>query len=178
MRKRGCNLTWLVVSAVVVLSGCVFGPDAPDHEFTFSAVRESPDIEVLNYKYGNSRLPGVQPSDWALQSGRIEQETGVHGPMLRGEFLYVKWRVKQTGQVYEDRVDLRHRLPADLTDCEIHFVVKGTQLYVYVISPEKVSGHCPEDAHKAYMTTPPQDYVLLRFCDEKITQIYPEQPKS
>jgi len=54
--------------------------------------------------------------------------------MLRGDFLYVKWRNKGTGQVYEDNVDLRQRLPANIVDHRIHFIIKGSKLYVYLIS--------------------------------------------
>jgi hypothetical protein len=57
--------------------------------------------------------------------------------MLRGDFLYVKWRIDSTGQVYEDTVDLKSRLPRDITNHEIYFIVKGTQLVVYLITPER-----------------------------------------
>lgn len=56
--------------------------------------------------------------------------------MPRGDTLYVKWRIKASGAVHEDTVDLRKRMPSDITDHRIHFVVKGPQLYVYLISPQ------------------------------------------
>ena len=59
------------------------------------------------------------------------------GMMPRGEHLYVKWRIKGTGEVLEDRVDLTKRLPADINDYEIHFAVYGKQLYVYAFPPFK-----------------------------------------
>jgi hypothetical protein len=118
------------------LVGCATGSVLTDHAFEFDAVNDSPDIEILNYQYGNSKQPGARPPDWALETGRIGQGLGIHGPMLRGDFLYVKWRIKNTGEVFEDTVDLKNRLPADITNYRIHFVVKATQLYVYLISPQ------------------------------------------
>lgn len=57
-------------------------------------------------------------------------------PMPVGEFLYVKWRVRATGQVYEERVSLRNRLPVDMKDHGLTFVIEGPQLYVYLITPK------------------------------------------
>jgi len=59
------------------------------------------------------------------------------GPIQRGDFLYVKWREKSTGSIYEDTVDLRQRLPADIKDHRIHFMIRGPQLYVFLISPQR-----------------------------------------
>lgn len=56
--------------------------------------------------------------------------------MILGDTLYVKWRIKATDKVYEDTVDLKSRLPKDVTDHRIYFVIKDTQLWVYLISPE------------------------------------------
>jgi len=84
--------------------------------------------------------------------------------MLRGDFLYVKWRIKSTGQVYEDTVDLRRRLPADITDHRIHFIVKGPQLYVYLITPERRPPDMPPNG--------PRPYQYL-----KTITIYPDQAK-
>jgi len=95
------------------------------------------------------------------------------GPMLRGDFLYVKWRVKNRmkpseyiGQ-FEDKVDLRTRLPADITNFGIHFVVKDAQLYVYLIPPP---GVWPAGALRS--TAPATMSAYL-----KQHQIYPDQPK-
>jgi hypothetical protein len=55
--------------------------------------------------------------------------------MPRGEFLYVKWRLKSSKEVYEDKVELGSRLPDDLTGYGLHFAVNGPQLYVFVVPP-------------------------------------------
>lgn len=54
--------------------------------------------------------------------------------MSIGEFLYVKWRIKETGEVLEDRVDLRPLLPWNMGNHKITFVIDGRQLYVYLVT--------------------------------------------
>lgn len=83
--------------------------------------------------------------------------------MLRGDSLYVKWRVKSSGRVYEDTVDLRNRLPRDIKDHRIYFVIKGEQLYVYLISPQRR----PSDV-------PPNGPGMYRH--RIVKTIYPDQP--
>ncbi len=57
--------------------------------------------------------------------------------MLVGESLYVKWRNKNTGQIYEDTVDLKKLLPRNIENHRIYFIVKDKQLFVYLITPNK-----------------------------------------
>ncbi|WP_206956332.1 hypothetical protein [Trinickia acidisoli] len=169
------GLKCLVVATTLMLGACAVGSDMPDHAFEFDTWIDSPGAEVLDYQYGNSRQPGVKPSEEALRLHQVGQQAIVNGPMLRGDFLYVKWRIRKTGQVFEDRVDLRHRLPKDLTGCRVHFVIDGSHLLVYVITPEKVTGLCPSDSQQAYRITPPQKQIFIEYCSRKIIQIYPDR---
>lgn len=169
---------WLALGLFVtcMLSGCAMA-DTPMHSFSFDA-KESPEAQILDYEYGDSKLHGTRPEPYLLQEGRPPQMANTYGAMQRGEFLWVKWQIKRTGQIYEDRVDLRNHLPADLTGYRIHFVVNGPQLYVYLISPEKISGHCPanfQNEQEAIKKLDPHDTVLFTYCYKKISLIYPEQ---
>ncbi len=157
----------------MLLGGCAIGTDTPVHAFDFDVRDDSPGVEVMDYQYGASRLPGVRPPADALAHDQVPQQTDVDGAMRRGDFLYVKWRIQSTGKVYEDRVDLRSRLPSNLDHCRIHFAIDGRQLYVYLISPEKVTGLCPDDPGEAYKRTAPYKQILITYCFKKITQIYP-----
>lgn len=56
-----------------------------------------------------------------------------------GDSLYVKWRLEPDGKTYEDVVDLKSRLPRNIREHKIYFIVKGNQLFVYLITPEKRS---------------------------------------
>ena len=95
------------------------------------------------------------------------------GAMPRGDFLYVKWRIKDSmkpGEYvgdFQDRVDLKSRLPVDISDCGIHFVVKEQQLYVYLIPPP---GVWPAGAMRSSAPASMSAFLLQH-------QIYPDQSK-
>jgi hypothetical protein len=46
----------------------------------------------------------------------------------------VRWRLKDSGEMVEHRVDLRDRLPRNMKNQEITFVIDGRDLYVYLIT--------------------------------------------
>lgn len=144
--------------------GCAFNPSLVDHSFSFDARRDSPDVDVLNYRYGNSKIAAARTQDYELREGRISNSANISGEMLRGDFLYVKWRIKSTGEMFEDTVDLRSRLPVGIKNHRIHFVIKGPQLYVYLISPERRPPG-----------TPPNGPSIYNYLDVKT--IYPDQVK-
>jgi hypothetical protein len=144
--------------------GCAYSGGVVDHSFSFNALQDSPDVEVMDFRYGTSQQPGARNEHLERAQGKSAQATGVTGPMLRGEDLYVKWRVKSTGQIYEDTVNLRKHLPPDITGQRIHFLIRGQQLYVFLISNQR---RTPNDS-----AIGPRMYSHL-----KTTQIYPDAPK-
>ena len=120
---------------VFALGACASGPQLVNHSFGFDVLADSPDVVLLDYRYGTSRHPGAKPREWALRSGAIEQHSSVSGEMILGETLYIKWRIKSSGEVLEDTVDLKSRLPRDIEGHRLYFVVERRQLNVYLISP-------------------------------------------
>lgn len=141
------------------------------HSFSFDVRQDMPDVEVLDYQYSNSRHNGIRAEPEVVRMGLPINGQGIYGNLLRGDFLYVKWRVKKPGTLlpeyigtYEDRVDLKSRLPADITELEIHFVIRGSQLYVYLIWPGLKDASVPEGPIKL-------------FRHQKQVQIYPDQAK-
>ena len=103
--------------------------------FSFNALNDSKGLEILDFQYGNSRQSGTYAPKERVAPGQIFGEGGTGGMMPRGDFLYVKWRMKASGKIYEDKVDLRTRLPEDMTNYGIHFAIKESQLFVYLIPP-------------------------------------------
>lgn len=154
-----------VLAAFMALTACATGPTLVEHGFSFDARQDRPEVEVLDYRYGDSKQPGARANPARVAEGRVAQQWGVYGAMLRGDFLYVKWRIKKTGQVYEDTVDLRSRLPADIYDHRIHFEIKGTQLYVYLVSPESRPPEVPPNGPR-------------RYHESKVFTLYPVQPQA
>jgi hypothetical protein len=147
------------------LCACIGHAQIVEHSFSFDAISDSPDVEVLDYRYGDSKQPMARNPEYLLKEGRSLQRTSINGEMLRGDFLYVKWRVKSTGQAYEDNVDLRQRLPPDITEHRIHFIIRGPQLYVYLVTPQR---RPPDVAPNG-----PRPYQYLRTIT-----IYPDQAKQ
>jgi hypothetical protein len=180
MKKRCASSINFLLKLILILGlalsvGCATGPRLVNHAFSFDARWDSPDIEILGYRYGDylmTRTPNYRAKD-----GGIRQSLGVSGPFPRGDSLYVKWKIKSSGAVHEDTVDLRERLPRDMTDHRVYFVVDGHQLRVFLISPEKVSGRCPADMALAARTMEPRDRVFRLYCDRQITTLYPDKPK-
>lgn len=152
-----------LVLSLSMLVACASGPRVVDHVFEFNVSVDSPGIEVLDYAYGNQyRMTRAEP--YSVGLGRIEQMTHIDGAFPRGDFLYVKWRVKATGDIFEDRVDLRNRLPADITRQTIRFTIKGTQLHIYLVTRNKRAQGSPAGP-------------LRKYQDLEVIEIYPAQPQ-
>jgi len=132
---------WLAILISLTLAGCAgmpsAGPKFAFHSFSFNG-REYSDkwaatVDLLEYSYGDQyRMvrDKVEPT-----RERLGPSSGVSGAMPVGDFLYVRWRIKATGEVVDDRVDLRPLLPKDMTDHDLIFVIDGRQLYVYLVTP-------------------------------------------
>jgi len=138
------------------LTACATQPKDVLHSFSFGSYSENQDIEVLNFQYGSTNMTGTRPEDWEFKREHIGQGTNVSGAFPVGDFLYVKWRIESTGAVYEDTVDLKSRLPPDMDHQTVYFVIKGSQLYVYLIS-EKLHAHgapdCPSRPYHSFKCT-------------------------
>ena len=132
-----------ILMTLVLATACATKVAEPWHKFAFDGWNDKwyPAHELLEYSYGDKyrmvRASVITP-EHPINEGKsmLPPSTGVNGPMPVGEFLFVKWRIKSTGEVVEDRVDLRQRLPKDMTDHGLTFVIEGKQLYVYVITPK------------------------------------------
>jgi hypothetical protein len=131
LRARRWYLAGFAV--LVLLTACA--STLVRHAFSFEA-NEEPGIEILDYRYGESRQPGARPDP---SVGWVRQGANIIGEMRRPDALYVRWRDKTSGKVYEDTVDLARLLPRDITDHRIHFTVRGTLLFVYLITPQRRS---------------------------------------
>ena len=127
---------FLVALLLIVLTACASSSDQPLHGFGFDARIDSPNIEILDYRYGNLRIGPTQAEPAGLARGSIPQLAGVAGYFPVGESLYVKWRIRATGQTYEDTVDLKNRLPRDIKGGTVYFIAKDSVLMVYLITEE------------------------------------------
>jgi len=126
----------LSLAALFTLPACAAGPELVAHGFSFDGRNDKwvSQIDLLEYNYGDQyrmTREQVRPDKQSLP-----YQSSVNGSMPVGEFLYVKWRIKETGEVLEDRVDLRKRLAPNMFEHKVTFVIDGKQLYVYLITPK------------------------------------------
>jgi len=129
----GLCLALFLAAAMVA---CATSPKLVIHGFSFDGWPDkwATTIDLLEYSYGDQYhmvRDKVRP-----EKERLGYSAGVSGLMPVGEFLYVKWRIKETGEVLEDRVDLRKRLAPNMFEHKVTFVIDGKQLYVYLVTPK------------------------------------------
>ena len=139
---RYCAAAFLMV--LVGLSGCAAGPQGSYHTFSINGAYDnwSESIDLLEYDYGG--VHRMVRDKGRTEADTVSTATSINATMPNGEYLYAKWRIKSTGEVVEKRADLRGRLPDNMLDHGITFVIDGQQLYVFLITPIK----------KAYRTPP------------------------
>jgi hypothetical protein len=170
---------WPVTAGLLfALTACASSGQLVDHTFSFDTRRDSPDAEVLAYRYGDTKFPMARGD--SATSGRVQQQVEISGEMLRPEALYVKWRVKSTGAIYEEHVDLRSRLPSDLANHRVTLFLKGPQLHVFLVSREPANpNRCPsqDGRRKLRASESPEDKVLGLYCGRTITAVYPDRAK-
>ena len=155
--RRKCLL--LVASlALLALPACA--DNDRNFGFEFGMLDPNKDVEILNWRYGNSKLAYSHAPDAYLAMGHIPEADDVNGMFPPGDVLYVKWRVLSTGKVYEDTVDLHSSLPRDMKDKTIHFAIKGAQLYVYLVEGitskqlhARGAPDCPPVVYKPFQCT-------------------------
>lgn len=146
---------WLAgLGLTLALVACSSTGQVVDHSFGFDIRKAVPPVQVLDYHYGSSGMTGTRPAKWAVEEGTPFYFQGITGPISLADSLYVKWRLKETGEVFEETVDLRHRLPRDMKDKKVYFDIKGAQLFIYVISPEYLPKGAPRSPIRTYYNHP------------------------
>jgi hypothetical protein len=104
------------------------------HGLSYSQAVDMPQVDILDCLYGDGLGAHTQQEVDAGKARRGECG-GMFGDMPIGDFLYVKWRDKATGKEYEDKVDLRKRLPSpkEMYGTRVYFLIDENQLFVYLI---------------------------------------------
>lgn len=145
-----------------------------NHGFEFNAHIDSPDVEILNYEY-STRKPHREDL-MGVDGNRVGQASHIAGGFPRGDFVYMKWRLRSTGEEFEERVDMRNRLPVNIKDKKIYCVIDGSRLYILLIDFLEYKKRVTEEElskSRAEATTPLKR-VLNRSILHRIQQIYPD----
>ena len=105
--------------------------------FEFDLRQDGQHAIMLDYVYksGNRTLVAMDRDYVKMGQGFYVESAGLRGP--RGTSLYAKWRDTKTNQVFEDTVDLQHRLPPDMQNKALTLLVEGPQLQLFVVSEDQ-----------------------------------------
>ncbi len=150
----------LSLLTTALLPGCASAVRSEYYTFSYDSPSDSPGIEILDFQYGDNAM--LRATDWQKKHPEAIQGGIFNGSFGKGGVLHVRWRIKVTGEEFEDKVDLTRRLPLNLTGYRIHFVIVGKQLFVYLIYPESRSTVTPANGPE-------------RFSHRKVVTIYPDQ---
>jgi len=142
---------WWITLLLVCLAGCASGPKLVSHSFSCDMWFDgwANQADLLEYSYGDKFQmlhKKVRPDQQGLGCG------GVTAAMPVANFLYVKWRLKATGDVIEDRVDMRGRLPENMYMQTVTFVIDGRQLYVYLVTDQQIKQRLAERPLKTWLS--------------------------
>ncbi len=132
------RLLYFMIAIFIPLSffsGCATGEKGYYVCLDFDTRHDSPEVEVLDYHYGECNHYGICANRRRVANGESFDKTCWCGSYARGKTLYVKWLVKETGTIYEDTVDLDKRMPRDVNLYLIRFVIRYDQLFVYLVPP-------------------------------------------
>lgn len=140
----------LCLIASSLLASCAANPKRTSHQFSFDGQFDGweQSVDLLEYDYGGqnemTRNSVTKPRSPAFDGlKKLPVQSNVNGPMAIGEFLFVKWRLLRNGKTYEQFVNLKERLPNDMTGQGLTFVISDEQLYVYVVTRK------PQDSQRA-----------------------------
>ncbi len=145
-----------------------------NHGFEFDVRKDSPGIDILDYEY-STRKPSKE-AYLGIGGSSIAQWNGIYGGFPVGDFIYMKWRIRSTGEIFEDRVNLRGRLPSDMTDQQIYCVIDAEILYIFIISSEtrKKISKDELDKYEKISYKPIERMLNKTLTFKNIRQIYPD----
>ncbi|MBL8387107.1 MAG: hypothetical protein JNK17_02620 [Hydrogenophaga sp.] len=132
------RLLWVLFAGLLMGAqpGCGDQRRFAFHGLAYNQAVDMPDVDIIDCTYGDGLGAHTQHEVDTGQAKRGECGN-MSGDMPIGDFLYVKWRDKATQKVYEDRVDLKKRLPSakEMHGTDIYFLIDENQLYVYLVPP-------------------------------------------
>lgn len=160
--RRAWIALWL--AGALAMPGCALGPRMVDHAFGFDARMDSPGVEILAFRYGAGDYLATH-GEVTAQYGLPRQGANINGPMRLGDTLHVRWRLKATGQQFEETVDLKAVLQREMKRQHIRFVAQDWTLFVYLIDP----------------VPRPADWPVIgprKYQYEQVTKIHPAPPPT
>ena len=156
----------ILIFLLAAMAGCASSPSQVTKGFSCEMWNDGwgAKVSLLEYSYGDATPAVHQESKDGTGLGCVGL---VWAPMPTASFLYVKWRIKSTNEIIEKRVDLRGRLPYNMKDQEVTFVIDNQELYVYVVTPVKITKNLPEAPLRAWKSRYQVTYEIYPTNDRK-----------
>jgi hypothetical protein len=134
---RSSRICVSVLTGLLLITGiqaCAVTTVPEWHSFEFDAVFEMNDIEIVDFRYGNGPafpirtrcMPVSEREDKCLQGTSANLLTEI------GETLWVKWKIKSSGLVFEDTIEIKKLLPKSINGMTIFFIIRDKQLSLYL----------------------------------------------
>jgi len=144
---------------------------------------DSPDFTFQDFRYF---LNGKQIAGDSRSFVQRIESRGYSGPgeesIRVGDIVYVKWRHKPPGTVYENTIDLRGRLPAPIKEGgALYFVLAHETVHVYLVGPpqpwenRKPIYGCDKLKKIGKAEPTPDNRARAYNCADKVWKVYPEQ---
>ena len=109
------------------------------YTFTFDT-SETPDVKILDFFYGDETAARtIRNPEYLRKRNQSLQSESIYAHMPANAKLYVKWHINSTGLEYEDKVDLSNKLSNGIKINYLTFMIKGSQLYIFLVTPERRS---------------------------------------
>lgn len=153
----------LSILLALMISACA--SSVISHRFEFQGF-DSPGIRILDYRYGDSLQPSARAREADVAADTVTQGAAITGEMLRGDYLYVRWRNNSTGIAYEATVDLKRRLPRDIEGKTITFQIQERRLRVFLATWELRPPEMPMIGPKRYLP-----YKVFLVADQLGTEV-------
>ena len=171
-KRRGFATVLLGVG--IALTGCATDtePDMVLQGFYFDGKRDhwADSIDLLRYEYGDSfwgihaGLDDPRYPLYGMNHTRMHSYNAIRDQRAVAQSLMVKWRIRASGKVIQQKVDLRPLLPPDMTAQTLTFVIEGEQLRIFIVTREaRPKGSLPDQktilsaswvAYEIYPTKP------------------------
>ncbi len=142
---------------------------------------DRPTTTVIDYQYSANGKVFVQWDRALLAAGRYSGGGGRTGWYPIPDKLYVKWKLDATNEVFEETVDLRSRLPFQMEEKQLYFLVWDKELHVYFSTGpyRPVNNHCKPLAYYKEngppVTRTADEAMSLRYCSYPVKKIYPQE---
>ena len=143
-----------LVGSFLVLSGCATSPKTAFYSFNADGGNDKwvETVELLDGRFGTEKLTFWDVPRSYVGTKYVSQGAGIGGQYPIPETLYVKWRIRATGEVLEKTVSFKGILPKDLNKQAITFLFEGKQLFVYLVTDKFTPKDLPKTITRTWLS--------------------------